>query len=171
MSYKISAGQLKGLIRNILTEADESQKQTGVSLDAQVDKYLIDYESEAKLVKNEGYSLRAITRRLLSEVDEDEDKNTGGTLTIDDIDIESFTNDLMRLINNYDSLLEVRNTITKRAKNFLSKNYDLDVIEMFENTLKDQHGIVIDKSEYDIKDEEYPAPPAERAGGTSGGGT
>lgn len=173
---------LKNLV-SLLREADEVKKESGEdSLDSQIDKYFSDYEAEAKNSKNEGLSFRSLTQRLLSEEDEEEntEEDTGDEtptddsveerLTTDDIDIKSFTADVMRLIDNYDSLLEIRNTILRRASNFLGKSYDESTIEMFKEELMETHGVEIGKSEADMEDE-FEAPKAGAAGPMSGGGT
>lgn len=89
-------------------------------------------------------------------------------LTAEDIDIRSFVSDVMRLIENYDSLLEVRNTILRRASNYIAKNYEEDVVEMFNNDLLDSYGVEIGKSKFEMEDD-YLAPRAGAAGPMGGG--
>lgn len=169
----------------LLEEKEENlEKEQDDSLDTQIDRFLGQYESEAKSVKTEGLNFRSMTRRFLNEAeDEDEDKSEDKKddseneepeepekLTLEDIDIASFANDVARLVDNYDSLLEVRNTIVRRAKNFLNETYDTEVLNSFENSMQNDHDISTDKSKYDL-DDEHVAPAAERAGnGGAGGG-
>jgi hypothetical protein len=147
--------------------------ESGDSLDAQVDKYLTDYEHEAKATQREGLDIRAITRRLLEADDEPEQgaiSASGGTAVqsgADEIDIESFSNSVVRLIENPENLLEFRDTILKRAANFLSKAYSSDVVDEFKRVMREGHGIEIGKSSFDIEDG-YEAPRAAQAG--PGGG-
>lgn len=185
---KIRLGDLKRLINEsfLLEEKEEEnlEKEQDDSLDTQIDRFLGQYESEAKSVKTEGLNFRSMTRRFLNEAeDEDEDKSEDEKddseneepeepekLTLEDIDIASFANDVARLVDNYDSLIEVRNTIVRRAKNFLSETYDIEVLNSFENSMQNDHDISTDKSKYDM-DDEHVAPAAERAGnGGAGGG-
>jgi hypothetical protein len=192
---KIRLGDLKRLIKEsvLVEEKDDQEKlnhEKDDSLDVQVDRFLGQYESEAKSVKTEGLNFRSMTRRFLSEAeDEDEKEDTSDDdvdeeskedetdsepeepekLTLEDIDIASFANDVARLVDNYDSLLEVRNTIVRRAKNFLSESYDADVLSSFENSMQNDHDISTEKSKYDL-DDEHVAPAAERAGNGGGGG-
>jgi len=84
--------------------------------------------------------------------------------------MESFVNSVVRLIENYDSLLEVRSTIARRAMNFIAKSYEPDVVESLKRTLRDDHGLVPGESALDVSDEEFQAPPADRAGASPGGG-
>ena len=73
----------------------------------------------------------------------------------------------MRLVDNYDSLLEMRNTILRRATNFLFKNYEKNVAESFKEDLLESYGIEIGKSKSEM-DDEYQAPKAGAAGPAGG---
>lgn len=162
--------------RRVLVEAEKDPKEDGEdSLDDQVDRYLVDFEAEAKSAKNEARDWRRTVRRIVeaegdeAEAKEDEEEKPK-KLSADDIDVDSYANSVMRLIDNYDSLLEVRNTILRRAANFIGKNYEKDVLNQFKETLRGDYGLEIGKSPEDMTDEKFPAPPAARAGGTGGGG-
>jgi hypothetical protein len=192
---KIRYGKLKKLITEALVEADEEptldpspaiepDEEGEDSLDDQVDKYFGEYESEAKSSKTEGKDFRRTLRRLLGEAADDadppeeapkdDDTEMGGDPSkqpIDSIDVASFVNSVVRLIDNYDSLLEVRNTILRRAATFLGKSYDPKVVEQFKDDLRENHGMEIGKSHDDTAQEEFPAPAADRAGdGGAGAG-
>lgn len=178
MIHKINSQNLKKIIReqvkNILHE-EVVKKELEASLDQQVDNFLISYESEAGVKKNEGFDFRSMTRNFLStsshslfEADETEKPEEKKKLEAGDIDIEDFASSVVRLIDNYDSLLEVRNTLARRAINFLSENYTPDVVNQFKLILEDEHDIVAGKSNAEEDDDEFPAPPADRAG--NGGG-
>lgn len=181
---KIRVGNLKRLIREAmpalgtdiasLDEAEATGSEGSDSLDAQVDRYLGQYESEAKTAKQEGLDFRSMTRSFLSEAD-DELPDVAGSdaapkLALDSIDIESFANSIARLIENYDSLLEVRNTLLRRAKSFLDKSYAPDVVQAYDKTMREQHGLEDGKSSEDVADDEFPAPGADRAGADAGSG-
>jgi hypothetical protein len=139
----------------------------------QIDSYFSDYESEAKELKAEGTDFRRLTRRFLLEADDESKKDKKDSeddnkkLSIEDIDLESFATSVVRLIDNYDSLLEIKSTIAKRATNFLLKNYDSLAAKEFKEILSDQFDIFVDHPEQ--ADEPYLAPPADRALGPSGG--
>lgn len=171
---------IKEQIRSVLKEQmGMVEKQSDDSLDQQIDDFLVDYESDAKIKKNEGFNFRSMTRRFLTmpttlseaekekEASADEQKKK---LTLDDIDVEEFATNVVRLIDNYDSLLEVKSTITRRAMNFLLENYDPTVVKQFEIVLEDQHDIVPGKSKSDLEDEKT-SPPAAGSGGWTGGPT
>jgi hypothetical protein len=85
--------------------------------------------------------------------------------------VESFGNDVARLIENYDSLLEVRSTLLRRAKSFLQKNYSDDVVKAFEDTMRDDHSMEAGNSAMDIDDSRFTAPAADRANGSAEPGT
>jgi len=191
MSRKINSQDLKKIIReqirSVLLE-ETVKKELQDSLDQQVDDFLISYESDAKVKKNEGFDFRSMTRSFLSttsrnlleaEGDEEEEKPADEVgdeekpeekkkLSAEDIDIEEFASSVVRLIDNYDSLLEVRNTLARRAMNFLSDNYSQDVVNQFKIVLEDEHDITVGKSKAEEEDNEFPTPVA--AGAGSGGG-
>jgi len=191
MSRKINSQDLKKIIReqirSVLLE-ETVKKELQDSLDQQVDDFLISYESDAKVKKNEGFDFRSMTRSFLSttsrnlleaEGDEEEEKPADEAgdeekpeekkkLSAEDIDIEEFASSVVRLIDNYDSLLEVRNTLARRAMNFLSDNYSQDVVNQFKIVLEDEHDITVGKSKAEEEDNEFPSPVA--AGAGSGGG-
>lgn len=158
------------------------------SLDDQVDKFLVDYESEAKLSKTEGLDFRSMTRRFLLEAEDDEedkkdedeeeekvdkedeeDESEDKKLELDELDMSSYVRDVMRLVDNYDSLLEVRNTILRRAVNYVSDRYEPDAVEAFKEELLESYGIEIGRSDAD-KEDEFQAPKAGAAGPMGGGG-
>lgn len=105
------------IIESLLSEADAMpQDKINDSIDSQVDRYLTQYESDSKI--NESTS-RA-TRKFLFE-DEEQEPADMPQKTIESINIERFVSDVVRLIENSDSLLELKGTIAKRASNFLKK--------------------------------------------------
>lgn len=174
MKKKSTKNSVLALTKAYLLESNGdsllSEKESEDSLDNQVDRYLADYESEAKSSKKESKDWRSTVRRIL-EADEDENDSKGDVeLTQEDIDVSSFTNSVIRLIENYDSLLEVRNTLLRRSINFLEKSYNSEVIDAFKNSLREEHGIEIGKSKSEVEDD-FEAPPADRAGpiGSAGG--
>jgi len=172
MNHKLNVSSLKKLIqeqvKSLLSEEKE-KKEMKDSLDQQVDDLLASYESESKTKKNEGLDFRMMTRRFLSatllEAEEDKDKK----LTLEDIDVEDFAASVSRMIDNYDSLLEVKSTLARRAINFLIENYEEDVVKEFKIVLEQEHDISIGKTKSEVEDEEFQAPFADRAGGSGGG--
>lgn len=134
------------------------------SLDAQVDKYLMQYEKEAKLTKKEGLDHRFMSRRFFLQLTEAEDD----TLTSEDIDVRSFAADLVRLIDNYDNLLEVRRTLVRRAVKFISDAYEEDVVNSLKEILEQDYDVSLEHGEFDKYADDQP-PLADRAGPEVGG--
>jgi len=163
-------------IKKSLFEIGEKDKQEDGedSIDRQIDRYLINYESESKLAKAEGKDFRMTLRRFLLEAEEATEDESADSLPpikklkYEDIDIKNFLNSVMRLVDNYDALLEVRNAILRRAVNFLIKGYDKDVSESFKDDLDDTYGIQIGKSKSEVEDDNHQSPIADRAGPSLG---
>lgn len=159
---------------HVLLQEVSEDKQAEDSLDAQVDRFLISYEKDSKIVKKESFDFRQSMQSMLFEAEEDEeeksDEDKVKKLSVEDLDMEAFVNNVMRLVENYDSLLEVRDTILKRALNFISKNYKKDAQDTFESTILDLYGVEIGSSKQDIGDEYFPAPRAGAAGPSGGAG-
>lgn len=197
---RIRIGDLKRILREGAMLEDDSTSHeegaSGESLDAQVDRFLAQYETDAKKGDDgtasadqmEALDWRDLVKgRLIVEAGEgdkdDEDKGDAapgaeGLTGASDrpgpevIDVERFANDVVRLIDNYDSLLEVRNTLVRRATAFLKKNYSDEVVKDFEDTLRDDHSIAAGEDRGEIDADKYPAPTADRANGSAapGGG-
>lgn len=171
----LRSGMGRRVDESTLLESKDKGEEGEDSLDAQVDKYLVSYESEAKLSKNEGLDFRSMTRRILTEKDEegtDKDKpaEEPKKLSIEDLDVKSFVADVVRLVDNYDALLEVRNTILRRAVNHLVKNYEGDVVESFKEELLESYGMEIGVTQSEKQDKaEFQAPKAAAAGPAGGG--
>jgi len=171
--------QLRKLIseeikKSLLEVGEKEATEDGEdSLDKQIDRYFADYESESKVSKTEGKDFRMMVRRFLLEAEEDEKTDKAESppdkLKTEDIDVESFLDSVMRLVDNYDALLEVRNTILRRAVNFLVKGYEPAVAEAFKESLLDVYGMEIGKSKSEVEDDKFEAPAADRAGATPGG--
>lgn len=191
MMSRMKLSQLRQLIlvetRRALQEQlgqDEAEKGED-SLDAQVDKYLVDYEKESKASKTEGKDFRSFVRRFLTEAEDDEKKDDEDKeddedkseeeketkkLSSDDIDVDVFVDSVMRLVDNYDNLLEVRDTVLRRAVNFLLKSYEKDVVDSFKEDLIERYDVEIGKSKFETDDDKFQAPTADRAGVNPGGG-
>jgi len=172
MNHKLSVSSLKKLIqeqvKSLLSEEKE-KKEMKDSLDQQVDDLLASYESESKTKKNEGLDFRMMTRRFLSATLLEAEEDKGKKLTLEDIDVEDFAASVSRMIDNYDSLLEVKSTLARRAINFLIENYEEDVVKEFKIVLEQEHDISIGKTKSEVEVEEFQAPFADRAGGSGGG--
>jgi hypothetical protein len=187
----------EGPLARLLREEDDSLAHesgaSGDSLDSQVDRYLGQYETDSK--KSDGAGPEAsvdqmealdwrdlVKGHLILEAGDDDAPPdpgdaapgaaamTGDDTTkpgLDSIDVEKFGNDVVRLIQNYDSLLEIRSTLIRRAKSFLAKTYSDDVLDAFESTLRDDHGMEAGEGSSDVAADKFKAPPADRAQGSA----
>jgi len=176
---KINVKQLRSIIQEsvkaILKEEESKSKgeETEDSVDRQIDRYFSSYEKEANSTKKEGLDFRFMSRSFFTQtLSEAEEENKGADkekLSLEDIDVEIFADSVVRLIDNYDSLLEIRDTISKRAVNFLNENYDAATVQAFKDVLLEQYDIAVGKSQVS-DNEKFQAPPADRASGSGGGG-
>ncbi len=194
MKRKIRLGDLKRILREAILlkeDAVKVEEETGDSLDVQLDRYFAQYEDEANnnsSSKNESVvDFRSMTRMFLSEAGQDDEKDDKkddeadddatvseqkpSKLTLENIDIEAFVNSVVRLVDNYDSLLEIKNTVVRRAKNFLNKSYDEETVSTFERVLREDHGIVPGQSGSETSSEEFQPPPGANAGPDIGAAT
>jgi hypothetical protein len=173
-----------------------SEGASGDSLDNQIDRYLAQYESDSKKTDDdpgvagpgsaqmERIDWRDLVKGFIVEAgqaDKDDaespdtdapgaDSLTGedtDKLGLDSLDVAKFADNVVRLIENYDSLLEVKSTLMRRAKNFLVKNYSDEVVGAYEDVLRDDHGMEVGKDKMAIDAEQFPAPPAARAAGSA----
>ena len=60
---------------------------------------------------------------------------------IPDLDIDRFANRVVRILNNYQSLLNVEEAVLNRAKTFLDENYGDAFVQAFNDTLMQNYGI------------------------------
>lgn len=151
------------------------------SVDTQIDRYFADFEGEAQNLKKEGSDFRMFMRRFLNEAEDegdeeseddkslddmlDDDAASGGEkdtseevkeapkLKSSDIDMTNFVNGVMRLVDNYDSLLEIRNTVLRRAAKFVKEKYEPDALDLFKQELLETFGEKIGKSDKDMEDD------------------
>lgn len=167
-------GALKELARH-LREADEAPKKAAGedSVDNQIDKYLSQYESQAKedsKSKLASVSYESLTRnwRALTEAEDDEKQDEELEKTkLAEINMGSFVSDVMRLVENYESLLEIKNTVLRRAANYISENYEGDALQVFKEALFESYDIEIGQTKSE-KEAEIQSPKAGAAGPVGG---
>lgn len=144
---------------------DQAVKESTSSIDRQIKKFLSEALREATLSKNEGVDVRSICRRLV-EADEDEEDNLNDEKkTLDDIDVGSYAEAVSRLVYNFSSLIEVRDTLVEMSKVVLEGEFDESTISAFEEVLEEEYDIEVGESRWDKELENQP-PPGERAGPT-----
>ncbi len=185
-------------ISRLLNEEDSSISHesgtSGDSIDSQVDRYLGQYEGDAKKADEptidtmESIDWRDLCKGMVLNEAGQGDKDTGDDaddaapgadamtgedddkLGLESLDVPKFVNDVVRLIENYDSLLEIRSTLLRRATSFLKKTYDDEVIKAFQDVLRDEHGMEAGTDKASLDSERFPAPNADRANGSAEAG-
>jgi len=160
-------------LRRILKEEmnlGTERKEKHDSIDGQIDRFFAKLEGDAVDSVNEVFEWRSATRRLLeAAADEDDDSSdqqpqAPQKKTLDDIDVDEFSAGIIRLVRNFDNLIETKSTIVRRAVNFLSKTYDNNVKESFLSILRDDEGLTPDQSEREVEQDNFQAPLADRSG-------
>lgn len=187
-------------ILTLIKEDDSISHETGASgdsIDSQVDRYLGQYEGDAKKADSEspGATVGAmesidwrdlIKGHLITEAEGDDDQGQADKkpdeaaddaapdeppkLGMENLDVAKFADNVVRLIDNYDSLLEVRNTLLRRAKSFLKKTYDDETLKAFDDVLRDDHGMEAGTDDKALAADKFPAPAADRASGSAEAG-
>lgn len=96
------------------------------SVDAQIDRFLSQYITAAKEDMDEG-----------------------------DIDLETFANDISRLIKNAKNMLVFQDAIIARAEKILKKDGEADQADGLVRMLRDVHGIAKGKTSDEVADEQF----------------
>jgi len=138
-------------------------------LEAQVDNMLADFEMAA--LKSSAINVDAQT--VEGEVVESWWKAPLSSLLVEvddvaDLDIEQFATDVARLIQNYETLLDIESAIYYRAIALLERNYSEETAMAFKDIMQQRYQFDFD----DIRDDptENEAPLALGAAGEGGGG-
>jgi len=150
-----------------LREPKQRARPAAGSVDDQIDALLLRYES-ASIRKEPSLneSLKNLNLRFLLEQDEeeppaeeppaeeatDEEPDPAGSedmkvtspadeQKIPDLDVDKFTMRVVRLVNNYNNLLNIEESIINRAKHFLDENYGEVFVQDFLNNLSSKYGL------------------------------
>ena len=143
----------------------EEGVELGKSADDQITAFLVDYESKAiksaSLTRDselrhdpEGVDVGSIEitemyDMKLSDLLFEDDASIAGMgqwVGSPDIDIESFTNDVARLIMNYDSLVDMEALIINRAHSYILDKYDQETADYFEELMDARHSMTRETS-------------------------
>ena len=151
------------LIRKIILEEmeaqlDEKLRLPADSVDDQIDALLIKFESESIKTESVTRSLSA----LLFEAPEDDDEEGPSAVGSEErdqelsaepikppVEIDQFTKKVVRLLENYESLLDIKTVIINRARNYLIENYDEAAADALEDTLDTDYGISLNPPDND----------------------
>ena len=150
----------------------------GKHLDAQLDSMLLDFEASALKsaaiaddvfhAEEEAADVMVATewwkKPLAKMLVEQEEEVVVSEATLD---IETFANDVFRLIQNYDVLLDIENAIFNKSMSFLQEKYGDEVAASFEEILRVRHGLDFSSQAVEMVDQ-IEVPLAQGAGGGGG---
>lgn len=144
----------------------------GKQFDLALDSILADYEMNALksaqinkggpgALELENFSGRSLSDLLFEQED---------TVSEVDFDVDLFSEDVARLIRNYDTLMDMESIIFNKAKEYLIIKYGKDVADAFSENLQKRFGLSFDEEIQSTEDIEDVAPLAVGAAGGDGGG-
>ena len=119
-------------------EDSEPQGPADDTIDGEVNNLLADFEAEAVAAAEQSAALQGESKEYLhntsmSKLIFEADEPT--------FDVSHFANNIARVIDNYQSLLDVEKMIFDKAKDFISSKYGEVVADEFENALESEHQI------------------------------
>lgn len=87
---------------------------------------------------------------------------------VPDLDVDKFTVRVVRLVNNYQNLLNIEESIINRTKNFLDENYGEVFVQEFLDNLSSKYGLELQEFDNipDVSDDNFAV--GAFAGGTGG---
>jgi len=183
-TVRLTAEKLRKLIvEEVEASLDSHTRLSTESVDNQIDSLLIKFESESLKQEARSFSLSSLMLEQGEEEEEptemlppDED-DTGSTVDSSEreeewgveggkppLDVDQYTQRVVRLVEHYDSLLDIKTVILNRAKNYVLENYDEAAVSKYEETLEVDHGLSLDPR--DNEPEEKIAVGAGPIGGT-----
>ena len=122
-------------------------------------------ESEVSASTNEWYK-RGLGNLLFEQEEVVEEE----IVSENQLDIELFSSDVARLIQNYQVLMDMESIIFNKAKEFLILKYGEEVAEAFAEILRLKHDLGFGSEIEELEDIETAAPIAVGASGDGGGG-
>jgi hypothetical protein len=168
------AFSLSEQLKEASSERDLDASKGSESIDAQLDRFFIAHEKTAteaaasgkKKVESRQRSIRQsrLLKEAKDEAKENEDTTAGAGRSLDDINVEQFASDIARLVDNFDSLIETRQVILRRAINFLAKSYDKDVVALLKTVLARDYDLEVNKTKLEADEDRFPAPRSGLAG-------
>jgi hypothetical protein len=158
-------------------EAGNTQKPGEyLSADRQILRHIMDAERAAVKV---GKGQKAITAteslnrrsmRFLIEGDEGEAEGDEPKEKLPPIDIGIFATEVMRIVKNYDTLLDIPTAIVNRAIEFLTTKYDEKTAQAFKEELKNDFDYEPDNNPRSEENKRETPPPSYSIGAIPSGG-
>ena len=143
------------------------------SIDSQIDKLFVGYEKDTKSddAENMAESILSLFPLSLKRLNEADETDEGTSPKSGTLDMSEFVNKVLRLCDNFENLIEIKQVILRRAKSFLSEGgYDNDTLSLFDDSLREEHGIIVGETEDEVvssEDERWTAVGAGAAQGSS----
>ena len=129
-------------------DKEDEEAATGPSdsgVDVELNSLLADFEAQALSIAQSEAPIdpvaEAFMPRLSSLLFEAEEAPP--------IDIPTYSNNVARLIQNYDALMDMEMMIFTKAREFLAAKYGEEVAVSFEESLEKDHGITFEPEEQD----------------------
>lgn len=154
----MSERRLKQLISLIMeTSLNEEDNQDHAvdagfskgSFDAQVDKKLRSFVKDAKQVDDELDTIATPEDGDVSDAPEGEEPKK--ETPAQDLDYTALVQDVLDFIDNFDNLIEIKNTVLRRAIAFLKKTHGDEAVSNFKDALNETGSAV------GVNDEEFEA--------------
>jgi hypothetical protein len=165
---KIKLSEIRRLIEAALDEAEGNQAlekwvdYPDASFDVKIDSYLVDSESKPENV-DESFIFEAEGDEETTAPDAEKGEESA-TLPADqpemNFDAAGYSTEVAHLVDNYDSLFDIKGIIIRRALNFVGKKYTKEQSDAVKDVLETQFGLHLDEEEEGAP----PAPPGDRAG-------
>ena len=123
---------------------DEATGPSDSGVDVELNNILADFEAQAlAITQAEEPEYEVVTQESftpsLSRLLFEEEEAEGPTL-----DIPTYSNNVARLIQNYQSLMDMEKMIFTKARDFLTTKYGEEMAVQFEEDLEKNHGITFD---------------------------
>lgn len=152
MNTTILREYIRSLVVDMLSESSSSTSTIGDSLDDQVDRLINECEEDARKTLAES--------KIIAEADEESAEPS--KMSADEIDPAVFATGLIRVIENIENLVEFRDTILNRARNFINNKYEKTAVQLVDEAL-DAKGFAAGRSKHD-RQLDVPQPTYGRAG-------
>ena len=180
------AGEEEAEVEEVAIETGD-EVRLGKQFDIALDSILADYEMNAlksaqihTIEREEVVDVavaattewwnRGLDSLLFEQEEEAAAEEEEAQVSENQLDIDLFAQDVARLINNYDVLMDMESIVFNKAKEFLMIKYGDTVAEAFAEILRISHGLDFDSEIEELEDIADAAPLAVGASGGGGGG-
>jgi len=163
MNTTILREYIRSLVVDMLSESSSSTSTIGDSLDDQVDRLINECEEDARKSLAESKIIaEAEADEGEAETKADEENAEHSKMSADEIDPAVFATGLIRVIENIENLVEFRDTVLNRARNFINNKYEKTAVQLVDEAL-DAKGFAAGRSKHD-RQLDVPQPTYGRAG-------